>query len=560
MNKEILINIGINEVRVAILEDGNLVEFNVERQDEQRRAGNIYLGKVENVLPGMQAAFINIGEEKNAFIYVDDVIGKEETNNNEHLKNLSIKDLLHEGQELMVQMIKEPMGTKGARVVTQVTIPGRYLVFLPNIEYIGISRRIENEAERERLKSIVTSFKGPGVGVIIRTAAEEVEAGELQSDYEFLVNVWKKIQKKVKKGACPSLLYRDHDLLYRILRDYLSKDISRLLIDEMDAYAKATELVKSLAPSCKNRIQLYSDETPLFEAFNVELQLEKALKKKVWLDCGAYLVFDQTEALAVIDVNTGKFTGSINLEDTVFQTNMMAAVEIARQIRLRNLGGIIIVDFIDMVSDEERAQVIAKLSTELQQDKTKINILGFTSLGLLEITRKKVKQSLREILQVECENCDGVGYVPSLDSFAQKAMRSIKQIVNSTKDESLLIGVNPQIAAILIGPGGANLDKTEHTLNKTIFIKGQENLKDDQVHLLASGTKNEIEALFLPVKEGEIINLKITENHIANPEDGISRIEGYVINVDSAGSCIGKTIRALITKTFKTYAKAVIVD
>ncbi len=560
MNKEILINIGINEVRVAILEDGDLVEFNVERQDEQRRAGNIYLGKVENVLPGMQAAFINIGEEKNAFIYIDDVVGKDETNNNEHLKNLSIKDLLHEGQELMVQMIKEPMGTKGARVVTQITIPGRYLVFLPNIDYIGISRRIENEDERERLKSIVTSFKGPGVGIIIRTAAEEVEAGELQSDYEFLVNVWKKIQKKVKKGAGPSLLYRDHDLLYRILRDYLSKDINRLLIDEFDVFTKATELVKSLAPSCKNRIQFYNDETPLFEVSNVELQLEKALKKKVWLDCGAYLVFDQTEALAVIDVNTGKFTGSVNLEDTVFQTNMMAAVEIARQIRLRNLGGIIIVDFIDMVSDEERAQVIAKLTSELQQDKTKINILGFTSLGLLEITRKKVKQSLREILQVECENCDGVGFVPSLDSFAQKAMRSIQQIANYTKDESLVIGVNPQIAAILIGPGGANLDKIEHTLHKTIFIKGQENLKVDQVHLLASGTKNEMEALFLPVKEGEIINLKITENHIANPQDGIARIEGYVINVDSAGGCTGKTIRALITKTFKTYAKAVIVD
>jgi ribonuclease G len=404
MNKEILINIGINEVRVAILEDGNLVEFTVERQDEQRRAGNIYLGKVENVLPGMQAAFINIGEEKNAFIYIDDVLSRDsETGNTEHSKNLSIKDLLHEGQELMVQMIKEPIGTKGARVVTQVTIPGRYLVYIPTIEYIGVSRRIENEAERERLKNVVASFKGPGSGLIIRTAAEEVEAAELQSDYEFLVNVWKKIQKKVKKGPCPSLLYRDHDLLYRILRDYLSKDVNCLMIDEAEAFSKATELVKSLAPSCKNRIQLYNNEIPLFEAFNVDLQLEKALKKKVWLDCGAYLVFDQTEALAVIDVNTGKFTGSINLEDTVFQTNLMAATEIARQIRLRNLGGIIIVDFIDMVSDDERAKVIAKLNSELQRDKTKVNILGFTSLGLLEITRKKVKQSLREILQVECE-------------------------------------------------------------------------------------------------------------------------------------------------------------
>jgi ribonuclease G len=561
MNKEILVNIGINEVRVAILEDDDLVEFTVERQDEQRRAGNIYLGRVENVLPGMQAAFINIGEEKNAFIYIDDVLTKDnDTPTSEHLKNVSIKDLLHEGQELMVQMIKEPIGTKGARVVTQITIPGRYLVLIPSIEYIGVSRRIENEAERERLKSIVASFKGPGSGVIIRTAAEEVEAAELQSDYEFLVNVWKKIQKKVKKGPCPSLLYRDHDLLYRILRDYLSKDINRLMIDEADAYSKATELVKSLAPSCRNRIQFYCNEVPLFEAFNVDQQLEKALKKKVWLDCGAYLVFDQTEALAVIDVNTGKFTGTINLEDTVFQTNLMAATEIAKQIRLRNLGGIIIIDFIDMVSDDERAKVIAKLNSELQRDKTKINILGFTSLGLLEITRKKVKQSLREILQVECECCDGMGYVASLDSFAQKAMRSIQQIANSTNGEALLLGVNPQIAAILIGPGGANLEKTERILNKTIFVKGQDSLKTDQVRLLASGTKIEIESLSLPVKEGEIVDLKIIENHIANPEDGISRIEGYVVNVDAAGAFIGKTIRALITKTFKTYAKAVIVD
>ncbi|HBE77235.1 MAG TPA: ribonuclease G, partial [Firmicutes bacterium] len=329
--------------------------------------------------------------------------------------------------------------------------------------------------------------------------------------------------------------------LYRILRDYLSKDVNRLQIDDSEAYSKAIELVKSLAPSCKSRIQFYSNEIPLFESYNVDLQLEKALKKKVWLDCGAYLVFDQTEALAVIDVNTGKFTGSINLEDTVFQTNMMAAVEIAKQIRLRNLGGIIIVDFIDMVSDEERAKVIAKLNSELQRDKTKINILGFTSLGLLEITRKKVKQSLREILQVECESCDGVGYIASIDSFAQKAIRSVQQIANNTKAEALLLGVNPQIASILIGPGGANLDKTERMLNKTIYVKGQESLQLDQVRLLASGTKAEIEILSLPVKEGEIVDLKITENHIANPEDGISRIEGYVVNVEDAGAFVGKT-------------------
>ncbi len=561
MNKDIMINIGINEIRVAILEDGHLVEFTVERQDEQRRAGNIYLGKVENVLPGMQAAFIDIGEEKNAFIYIDDVISKDSENENtEEQKNLSIKDLLHEGQEIMVQMIKEPIGTKGARVVTQITIPGRYLVLIPTTDYIGVSRRIENEAERERLKAIANSFKGPGSGLIIRTAAEDVEAAELQSDYEFLINVWKKIHKKIKKGPCPSLLYRDHDLLYRILRDYLSKEVNRLLIDDLDAYSKAIDLIKSLAPSFKNRIQLYTNEVPLFELYNVESQLERALKKKVWLDSGAYLVFDQTEALTVIDVNTGKFTGTINLEDTVFQTNLMAAEEIAKQIRLRNLGGIIIIDFIDMVSDDERAKVITKFQTELQKDKTKVNVLGFTSLGLLELTRKKVKQSLREILQTECPKCEGTGYIPSLDSYAQKALRSIQQLANNLPVEALLLGVNPQIASILIGPGGANLDKIEKNLNKTIFVKGQENLELDQVRLLASGSKMEIEILSLPVKEGETVELKITENHIGNPDDGISRIEGYVINIDNAGSLTGKTIKALITKTFKTYAKAVIVD
>lgn len=561
MIKEILVDVGINETRVAILEDGVLVEFSIECLDDQRRAGNIYRGKVENVLPGMQAAFIDIGEEKNAFIYIDDVIPKDnESETLEDLKHLSITDLLHEGQEIMVQMIKEPIGTKGARVVTQITIPGRYLVLIPTVDYIGVSRRIENEAERERLKSLVGRFKAPGVGLIIRTAAEEIEPAEIQSDYEFLMGVWKKIQKKTKKGSCPALLYRDHDLLYRILRDYLSKDINSLLINDFEVYGKALELTKNLAPSLKNRIQPYNGETNLFSAYNVEAQLEKALRKKVWLDCGAYLVFDQTEALTVIDVNTGKFTGSTSLKDTVFQTNIMAAVEIARQIRLRNLAGIIIIDFIDMVSDEEREKVIDKLKVEFERDKTKVNILGFTSLGLLELTRKKVKQSLREFLQTECQCCEGTGYLMSLESVAQKAARLIQQIAKNTSAEALLLGVNPQIGSVLIGPGGANLEKLERNLNKTIFVKGQESLDLDQVCLLASGTTEGIESLALPVREGEELELKIVEPHIANQDDGISRIEGYVVDIESAGVYIGQKVKVLITKTFKTYAKARIVN
>lgn len=560
MTKEILINIGIDENRVAILEDGILAEFLIERQDEQRRAGNIYRGKVENVLPGMQAAFIDIGEEKNAFLYIDDILPKEGyPENGDASKSLMIQDLLREGQDIVVQMIKEPIGTKGPRVVTQITIPGRYLVLVPAVDYIGISRRIEDETERERLKTAVASFKSSGMGLIVRTAAEGVETAELQSDYEFLINIWEKIKKKSKKGPCPALLYRDHDFLYRILRDYLSKDIDFLLIDESETYAKALELVKTLAPSLKNRVQLYSGATPLFEAFNVENQVDKALRRRVWLECGAYLVFDQTEALTVIDVNTGKFTGTTCLEDTVYQTNLMAAGEIVRQIRLRNLTGIIIIDFIDMSSDEERNQVIAKLETEFARDKVKVNILGFTSLGLLELTRKKVRQSLREILQVECESCEGTGYIDSMDSRAKKAARSIQLLARNNPGEALLLGINPQIGSLLIGPGGVNLEKMERMLNKVIYIKGQDNLDLEQVRLLANGNERDIEFLALPVHEGEEVEIKITETHITNPEAGIGRIEGYVIDIEGAGAYVGKQLKVLITKTFKTYAKAKIV-
>lgn len=557
MSKEILVNIGINEIRVAIVEDGELVEFSMEYPDEQRRAGNIYRGRVENVLPGMQAAFIDIGEEKNAFIYIDDVVDPKTAEENQ---NLSITDLLHEGQELVVQMIKEPMGTKGARVVTQITIPGRYLVLIPTVDHIGISRKIQSEEERERLKSVVTKFKSPGIGLIVRTVAESIEAAELQSDYEFLISVWKKIMKKGNKGSCPTLLYQDHDLLYRILRDYLSKDVTRLLIDDEEVCNRALELVKNIAPSFKNRIEYYQGETPLFTHHNIENQLMRAFKRKIWLDCGAYLVFDQTEALTVVDVNTGKFTGSISLEDTVFQTNLVAAVEIARQIRLRNLAGIIIVDFIDMVSDVERNAVIAKLEEELKRDRIKVNVLGFTSLGLLELTRKKVKQSLKELLQTECPHCDGTGAVISFDYYAHEGIRYIQQLAQHTLDEAMLLAANPQVASLIIGPGGANLEKIEGVLGKTIFIKGQEQLDLNQVRLLFSGKREEVELKALPVQEGQELELKVSEAHIANSGDGIARIEGYVIDIEGAAALVGRTVKTLITKTYKTYARAKMVS
>lgn len=556
MSKEILINSGISETRVAIIEDGRLVEFSMEYPEEQRRVGNIYRGKVENVLPGMQAAFIDIGEEKNAFIYVDDVTPKSENGGN---NQLSIENVLRVGQEITVQMVKEPMGTKGARVVGYLTIPGRYLVLTSELNYVGVSRKIESEAERERLKDIVGKFKAPEIGVIVRTLAESVDAAELQSDYEFLIGIWKKIQKKLKKGPCPSILYRDHDLLYRILRDYLTKDVTKLLIDDYETCEKARELVKSIAPSLKNSIELYSSERDLFAQYGVESQLNKALKRKVWLDCGAYLVFDQTEALTVIDVNTGKFVGNLNLDDTVFRTNLEAAEEIAHQIRLRNLAGIIIIDFIDMASDVQREKVIAVLSEELKKDRARINVLGFTSLGLLEMTRKKVKQSLREMLQTECRHCEATGYVASVSAGMHSAIRQVNELVRQNSTEALLIAVNPQVASMLIGPGGLNLERLEQSFGKTLYFKGKDDLESDQVRLLAAGDCATVEREALPVSEGQELELKVVEAHIAEVGDGIARLDGYVIDIEGAAALIGKAVRVKIVKTYRTYAKATMI-
>jgi ribonuclease G len=557
--KEILVSICPGETRVAVVDDGRLVEFSLERGGVQRQVGNIYRGRVENVLPGMQAAFVNIGMEKNAFLYVDDLQGIRSPHlEEEHIKstNLSIQDLVKEGQDLIVQIVKEPIGTKGARVITHLTLPGRFLVLMPTVDYVGISRRIEDEQERERLKCITEAIRPPGMGIIVRTAAEGLEEEELRADAELLMNIWYKIQKKAKKGPVPSVLYRDHDLLYRVLRDFFTHEIDRLIIDDSGAYDRTLELLKSLAPSLKGRVKPYTGELPLFEQYGVEQQVGEALKRRIWLENGAYLVFDQTEALTVIDVNTGKFIGSTNLNETVCLTNRVAAKEIARQIRLRNLAGIIIIDFIDMESEEDRKNVLETFEAELEKDKIKANVLGFTALGLLEITRKKVRPSLQEQLQQICGECDGTRYVDSLETIALKTERKILNLVKNISEEAIILAINPQLASVLIGPGGAHLQTLEEYTGKTIYIKGQEGLELTQIQLLRTGNQIALEREALPVVEGEIYEVDVTESHINNPSDGIGRIEGYVVDIEGAGDYVGQKVRIQITKAFRTYAKA----
>ena len=559
MYKEIIVNVGRGETRVAVREDRRLVELYIEREHDQKIVGNIYKGRVENILPGMEAAFVDIGLGRNAFLYVDDVLVPHNGHPGEHpvqgVHYHSIKDMLREGQEIVVQVTKEAMGTKGARVIGHLSLPGRYLVLMPTVDYIGISRRIEDEGERERLREIAKGVKPKDMGVIVRTAAEGRGEEELAKDCQFLLRLWNKLQTKARRYSAPALLYKDYDLVYRVVRDLFTAEADKFIIDSREEYERTLDFLDQVAPPLKEKVVLYTDSLPLFEAMGIEREIEKALQEKVWLDCGGYVVINQTEALVSIDVNTGKYTGSKNLAHTVLKTNLEAAAEIARQLRLRNIGGIVIIDFIDMESPEHKEKVLARLEEEVKLDKTKVHILGFTSLGLVELTRKKVKQPLSSQLQRPCPYCRGSGRVLSEETVAHRAERELAKAAQEKECEALLVSAHPSVAALLIGGNGSNLRRLEDEIGKAIYIKGCEELHLETVEIVIASSKEAVEEAAFPVKEGQILELEVEEPHATNPRDGIARLEGYVVNVEGAGDRVGDSIRVEITKVYRTYAK-----
>lgn len=561
VSKEIIVNVENAETRAAVLENGKLVEIQIERPNNQRYVGNIYKGRVENVLPGMQAAFVNIGLERNAFLYVEDAVsvrnGKDaDLEDLPPLRGRSIEDVVRENQEIIVQITKEPIGTKGARVVTQVTLPGRYVVLMPTVEWVGVSRRIESEEERARLKRIAQAVRPRGMGLIIRTVAEGRDEKDLAQEVGFLVKLWRKIQARARRLRAPVLLHQDYDLIYRFIRDLFTEDVDHFVIDDVDEYNKAIELLNLISPHLIDRVELFKKREEVFDYYGIEEEIEKALRRKVWLDCGGYLIFDQTEALTSIDVNTGRFIGSTNLADTVLKTNLDAAAEIAHQLRLRNIGGIIVIDFIDMESESDRQKVIQRLEDELKKDKTKATVLGFTHLGLVEMTRKKTKQGLIDLLQRSCPYCDGRGRILSEETLALKVEREIKRIGRETDAEAMLIAVHPSVASLVIGIGGSNLARIEEETGKSIFVKGSLDLHTEEIDVIALGTRGEIERKALPVSAGDVIDVEVEEPHATNANDGIARIEGYIIDIDGGGKMVGKRIRVEITKVFRTYARA----
>lgn len=555
MLKEILINVGEEETRVAVLEDRQLVELYIERAVSQRLVGNIFKGRVENVLPGMQAAFVNIGLEKNAFLYVEDAVPARAPEGQPALSGANIGDILRPGQDVIVQIVKEPIGTKGPRVTTHITLPGRYLVLMPTVDYIGISRRIESDRERERLKEMAARLKPEGMGVIVRTAADGVEEEELRQDVQLLSRLWRKIQQRASQGPVPALLHRDLELVQRILRDVFTEDVARLTIDSRPEYEKVLDLLDITGPKLKFKVFL-DERDDLFRQYGIEAELERALKRKVWLRCGGYIVIDQAEALTAVDVNTGKYVGSTNLEDTVLRTNLEAAVEIARQLRLRNIGGIIIVDFIDMQQEEHRRQVLQVLEEEIKKDKTKTNILGITQLGLVEMTRKKVRPSLSEVLQRLCPYCDGRGKVLSEETVGIHFRNYICDLARRTSADTILVEAHPLVAARLIGSGGGNLRDLEHRTGKNLYIRGCQGQHIEDVSVRPLYDQADIQANTLPVTPGQVLEVRIEEPHAVNLHDGIARLDGFILDVEGAGSLVGEVVPVEVSRVHRTYARA----
>ncbi|MCX5719925.1 MAG: Rne/Rng family ribonuclease [Nitrospirae bacterium] len=494
MDSEILINVTREEIRVGLLEGGQVVEFYVERKRDASLVGNIYKGKVVKILPGMQSAFVDIGLEKAAFLYVTDIragieefasfLDEEEKNNSLELvsrkgkPDFTIEDLVQEGQEILVQASKDPIGSKGARLTSYVTLPGRYLVLMPDVDHIGISRRISDEDERTRLKKIVEDIQPKGYGFIIRTASEGSTEEDLKKDFEFLFLLWETIQKKKDRVTAPSLLYSDLDLVFRSVRDLMSQDVKRLVIDSEEEYERIKDFVRAHVEKLLGKIELYEGTEPIFDTFGIELDISRALGRKVWLKSGGYIVIDQTEAMTVIDVNTGKFVGKEELEDTILKTNLEAVKEIAYQIRLRNLGGIIIVDFIDMEKLENRERVFNGFTETMRKDRAKNTISHISELGLIQMTRKRVRESLGRVLCEACPYCEGKAFVKSPRTLCYEIFRKIKRIARRS-GERIIVTAHPSVAELLSDEERQGLEDIESHYNVKVTVKGNSNLHQE---------------------------------------------------------------------------------
>ncbi|MBC8102163.1 MAG: Rne/Rng family ribonuclease [Cytophagales bacterium] len=579
MSKEIIVNADARETRIAVREDGQLTELHIER--EERVVGSIYKGRVDNVPHSLDAAFVEIGLERNAFLYAGDIVAGGTTEEDEDAAEpaggngggksggfdrrgrrprtqATIRDLVKRGQEVLVQVVKGPRGTKGSRVSTRISLPGRYLVFMPDENSTGVSRKIDDPKERDRLKRIVEGIRKPGYGLIVRTEAEDKTERELRQDLEFLERTWGDIKQKVASAPAPSLVYQDLTLLFRILRDAFGQDVDRLILDSAADFKRAHELLDFFGPGLKDRVVLYDEEKPIFEHFGMEQEIAKLLQRRVWLKSGGYLVIDQAEALVAIDVNSGKFTGqTTGLADTIVQTNMEAVAEIGRQLRLRDMGGILILDLIDMNSAADRKKVETALEVALKNDKSRCKISHISPLGLVEMTRKRTGETVNEQMNEPCPYCQGQGKIPSPESISIEIERDLRRLSRAQNAaEGFCVTCHPQVALYLVGENGENIETLEHLIQRGIYVRANENLHQEKYEI-QPGRLDELDRKHLAVRRGQVIEAHMIRNALVSPPAATALTDsGYLIELPQGAKYVGQGVRARLVKVGRSIAQA----
>ena len=562
VKKEILVSVEVGEQRVAVLEDGVVGEVYLERPGRRSIAGNVYKGTVDNVLPGMEASFVDIGLAKNGFLYVDEIVVPE-LEGRKHGRR--IQELVERGQEVLVQAVKDPMGTKGARLTTEISLPGRFLVFVPFGDGIGVSRRLDDE-ERERLKAICKALELPEGGLIVRTAAEGASREELEGDLALLQKLWSTIRGRANRAEAPALVYQESELPLRIIRDLFIRDFQRVVVDHDRTFRRIVGYLRRTSPELAARVELYQDKDPLMERYGVDEAVRSTLGRRVDLPSGGYLIFDYAEAFTVIDVNTGRFVGARGrtsqgrLEDTITKNNLEAVKEVVRQLRLRDIGGIIVIDFIDMANPKNRQLVEEALNDELHRDRTKTYVVEISPLGLVEMTRQNVTDGPREILTDRCPTCKGDGVVVSMETHAVETERRLRRLVAESKSESFLVELNSQVATLLVGPGGSRLAELEKETGRSFALKGRQRAPHDHFAVLSEGKSAEVEPQAFPVEPGQELEVELEEAHLHTETDAIARLDGYVITVAGAAAQVGEKVEIRIEDVGKTSAHAVLVS
>ncbi len=556
---EIIVNVSNRETRIAMLEDGSLMEYRVER--EERVVGSIFKGIVQNVLPGMDAAFVDIGLERNAFLYVADILPEDLSDNSpasikrSELRRRKIKELIRPGQEIMVQVTKGPRGTKVARVTTRIALPGRYVVLMPEANHVGVSRKVESRTERERLRRVGDKIVPEGFGLILRTECEGRTDAELKADVVFLQQLWAQVMTAAKRQRAPSIVHRDQTLLYRTVRDMFGDEIDRMVIDDPDEYEKVHLAASIVAPGLRDKIELYDREQPIFDHFGIEKDLDRLLQHKVHMKSGGYLVIDEMEALTAIDINTGKAVGSTSLSDTILRTNLESADEVCRQLRLRDMGGIIVIDFIDMEEAADRKRVLEHFTKRLERDRARTRVGKVSSLGLIEITRKRTGESVTEAISDVCPMCEGQGRIPSKETVSLWIERDMWRKVHEPGN-AFLVECHPAAVEALIGADGENFEELEHEMRRGIYIRANFDMEYEEYEI-SSGTIEEFDREFMGLRRAQVMEVNVRRSAFENLNKIVGWTDaGYYIELLDGKEYVGHRAKVCLQDIRRSFAVA----